>query len=206
MTRLAVAVLALALLPLGAAAGLIETVAGGGAGDGLAAVEQGFEPVAVATDLAGDPLIADATHDRIRRVDLATGLIGTVAGRGWIVGYSGYDIVTDCGWTWGDGGPATGACLVPVAVARDAAGNVFVADVHRLGGDGVIRVGGGRLEEGGHTVSTIGPVVRRPSRSACARAASLSAYRCRMSMRTTPDPIASNTALALATSSSRAAM
>ena len=52
----------------------------------------------------------------VRRVDLATGVITTVAGNG-TEGFSG------------DGGPATAAELYdPLNVAVDAAGDLFIAD------------------------------------------------------------------------------
>src|SRR5262249_49226937 len=94
-----------------AAAAIVDFYAGGGAGDGLPAIAQGIHPVGIAADLAGDVLVADIAHNRVRRVDLATGLISTVAGRGWLVGYDGYAAVTDCGPGNGDGGAATAACI-----------------------------------------------------------------------------------------------
>ena len=67
-------------------------------------------------------LIADAENHRIRKVDIATGLITTFAGNG-SVGYSG------------DGGPATDARInYPKGVYADQSGNVFIADTsnHRV--------------------------------------------------------------------------
>ena len=40
------------------------------------------EPAGVAVDSAGDLFIADIDNDRIREVNLATGVITTVAGNG----------------------------------------------------------------------------------------------------------------------------
>ncbi len=66
--------------------------------------------------------IADSANHRIRRLDLATGLISTVAGTG-TENFSG------------DGGLAAAAALdTPSALALDPAGNLFVADTgnHRV--------------------------------------------------------------------------
>lgn len=66
--------------------------------------------------------IADQDNHRIRRLDMVTNMIVTVAGRG-SAGFSG------------DGGPATAAELNgPSGVAVDASGNIFVADTdnHRI--------------------------------------------------------------------------
>ena len=106
------------------AAGVITTVAGGSSfsGDGGAAVAaQLFYPRGVALDGAGNLYIADASNNRIRKVD-AAGVISTVAGDG----------TRDYG---GDGGPATGARLFsPRGVAVDGAGNLYIADTwnHRI--------------------------------------------------------------------------
>jgi hypothetical protein len=96
-------------------------VAGGGAnypGDGGAATNAslgGFCDGA-AVDATGNLFIADATHNRIRKVDL-NGVITTVAGNG-AYGYSG------------DGGAATNASLkYPAGVAVDASGNLLIADL-----------------------------------------------------------------------------
>ena len=68
-------------------------------------------------DAAGDLFIADSGNDRIREVNLATGIISTVAGDGSSLG------------CLGDGGPATAAVLSdPSTVAVNAAGVLFVAD------------------------------------------------------------------------------
>src|SRR5215467_11751407 len=105
-------------------------VAGGGQsnpGDGGPATNaQLYFPAGVAVDAAGNLLIADWGHQRIRVVAaktgtfygqaMTTGDIYTVAGNGGY-GYSG------------DGGPATGAELAnPEGVAVDAAGNLVIAD------------------------------------------------------------------------------
>ena len=66
----------------------------------------------VAVDSAADLFIADHDSERIRKV--ANGVITAVAGGGY---------------SFGDGGPATGAQLsFPQGVAVDAGGNVYIAD------------------------------------------------------------------------------
>ncbi len=108
--------------------GTITTVAGTGApgynGDDKPATNA---QLAAPTDVAVDPLgqslyIADNGNHRIRRVDLTTGMITTVAGTGQ-QGFSG------------DGGPSTAATLsYPSGVALDALGNLYIADSqnHRI--------------------------------------------------------------------------
>lgn len=66
--------------------GIIETVAGTGregfSGDGGPAIRANISPVGVAVDQHGNLYISDLEHNRIRRVDGATGTISTVAGNG----------------------------------------------------------------------------------------------------------------------------
>ena len=103
------------------ATGFITTVAGTGtrgfSDDGGPATNAELSfPSGVALDAVGNLFITDSSNDRVRRVDVATGVITTVAGTG-TRGFSG------------DGGPATSATLrVPSGVALDASGNLFIAD------------------------------------------------------------------------------
>ena len=96
---------------------IIDTVVGGGVGDGGPATSAGLgRPVGFAIDGQGNIFIADFRHNRVRRVDAATGVITTVAG----TGESGF---------FGDGGPATDAELwFPRGVAVDSQGNLYIAD------------------------------------------------------------------------------
>jgi RHS repeat-associated protein len=90
--------------------GRISTFAGGGApadglGDGLSATRAALAfPLGVAVGLGGEIYVADADHDRVRRIGV-DGLISTVAGSGG---------------TGGDGGPARAAAVeFPTALAVD---------------------------------------------------------------------------------------
>ncbi|MDB5283903.1 MAG: hypothetical protein JWO06_2978 [Bacteroidota bacterium] len=110
------------ILKVNATNGLITIFAGsvnggGFSGDGgLADTATLAGPVGVGVDGNGNVYIADAGNDRIRKVDVNTGIITTIAGNG-IPGLSG------------DGGPATSAKLNgPSGVAVDVFGNVYIAD------------------------------------------------------------------------------
>jgi trimeric autotransporter adhesin len=119
-------------------AGHIYTVAGigpdGFSGDGGPAASAELNgPEGVATDGAGNLLIADSGNDRIRAVAART---GTFYGQAMTAGDT-YTIVGGGTDGLGDGGPATSAELnFPEEVATDAAGNLLIADT----GDNRIRV------------------------------------------------------------------
>jgi sugar lactone lactonase YvrE len=136
----------------------------GDSGDGgRASAAQLREPVAVAVDAGGDVFIADLGNQRVRRVAKTTGLVSTVAGLEHVacsamaVAADGSLLVTDTGrgvvlrrsrkgliatvagnggiGYVADGGPATSAFLSsPAGLARDATGNLYVADrmAHRV--------------------------------------------------------------------------
>ncbi len=76
-------------------------------------------PTGLAIDKAGENLyIADPNCDAVRKVDLASGKITTVAG-----------VLDNKDLPTGDGGPATSARLFqPNGVAIDAHGNLYIAD------------------------------------------------------------------------------
>jgi len=102
---------------------IITTAVGTGergfAGDGgpvAQAVLNG--PFDIGFDPTGNLYFSDTFNHRIRRVDAASGIVTTVAGRGE-AGYSG------------DGGPAVEARLnEPYGIAVDRTGNIYVADRH----------------------------------------------------------------------------
>jgi hypothetical protein len=101
----------------------ISTIAGNGmlgfSGDnGPATSAELYGPGGVAVDSAGNLYIADSQNYRIRKV--SNGVITTVAGNG-VQGYSG------------DNGPATSAEIsVPLGVAVDSAGNLYIADAFNM--------------------------------------------------------------------------
>jgi len=101
--------------------GLITTIAGTGqhrwSGDGGPAVAAALnEPSALVVDHKGRLYIADQSNHRVRKVDLATGIITTVAGTG------------DAGYT-GDGGPAVEAGLAgPSGLALGPDSALYIAD------------------------------------------------------------------------------
>lgn len=106
-----------------AATGVITTVAGTGStsysGDNGPAVQAGVPyPVSVALDTKGSLYIDEVNNSntcRVRKVNLATGVITTIAGK------SSY--AHD-----GDGGPATAASLFdPSGVCVDNEGNVYIS-------------------------------------------------------------------------------
>jgi hypothetical protein len=113
-----------------AATGIITTVAGTGepgySGDGGAATRaQLREPNDCFLDGRGGLLIADVQDQRIRRLDLRTGVITTFAGTG------------DKART-GDGSPATAASILGArAVCMDRQGNTYICERE---GNGVRKV------------------------------------------------------------------
>jgi len=104
-----------------ASTSVITTIAGTGSpgysGDGLQATQATLSgPQGLTLDSAGSLYIADTGNNVIRKLNLASGIITTVAGTGTL-------------GSGGDGGPATAARLfTPQDVAVDASGNLYIAD------------------------------------------------------------------------------
>src|SRR4029077_1095083 len=99
-------------------AGIISNFAGSELlpGDDGPAARAGLSaPTGVALDPAGNVYIADSLGGRVRKVNPA-GIITTVAGNGLAIG------------SLGDGAPATGAHVTPLAVAVDTGGNLYISD------------------------------------------------------------------------------
>jgi len=103
--------------------GIINTIAGDGTmgynNDGIQATAAELNyPTSVALDANGNVYISDYANNRIRKVDMSSGLISTFAGNG-------------TPGSNGDGSPATTAELnYPAGVAFDGSGNLFIADEH----------------------------------------------------------------------------
>jgi trimeric autotransporter adhesin len=103
------------------ATGIVTTLAGTGLagynGDGIMAdTAQLNFPNGITTDSAGNVYIADLYNNRVRKVDVITGIITTVAGNG-TAGYGS------------DGGLADTSMLYnPSALKIDRYGNLYIAD------------------------------------------------------------------------------
>jgi sugar lactone lactonase YvrE len=101
--------------------GIISTIAGtanaGFSGDGGPAISAQLNmPTALAVDAQNNLFVADTNNNRIRKIDLVTGIITTIAGNG-TAGVSG------------DGGPPTQAQLdAPTNIALNANGDLFISD------------------------------------------------------------------------------
>jgi len=115
---------------------IITTIAGNGTagynGDNILATSAEFAiPNGNAIDQLGNVFIADAGNNRIRKIEVSSGIITTVAGNGTI-GYSG------------DGGLAIDAELfAPTGVTFDASYNLFIADfnnnvIRKINTNGII--------------------------------------------------------------------
>ncbi len=153
-----------------AATGIITTIAGsataGYGGDGGQASAATLNaPQGICVDGTGNLFIADRLNNRIRKIDVGTGLIKTIAGTG-TPGYSG------------DSALATAARLdSPACVAVNAAGDVFFSDqepgfpglynnsrIRKItAGSGLIYTiagsnGTGSVYNGAATLATLGPI------------------------------------------------
>ncbi len=140
----------------------ISTIAGnrsnGFSGDGGQATAAALNsPGSLAISSAGDFYVADMANNRIRKITSA-GIITTIAGNG------------TAGAT-GDGGAATAATLnSPMAVAVDAAGNVFIADynnakIRKVNTFGVISTiaGTGTIGYSGNGAAATAALIAKPT-------------------------------------------
>ncbi|GAA4467069.1 hypothetical protein GCM10023093_22250 [Nemorincola caseinilytica] len=104
------------------ASGIITTIAGTGvwgySGDGGAATLAMIKrPKGVCIDKLGNIIIADTDNQKIRKIDINTGIISNIAGGSSVAGYSG------------DGGPATAAQLnFHQGIYVDTFGNLYAGD------------------------------------------------------------------------------
>lgn len=102
---------------------LVSTVAGAprqtGSADGIGAAAQFFRPRGVAADGAGNLFIADFANETIRKIQLGTNTVTTVAG---LAGDHAYV----------DGIGAAARFAWPTGIAADGAGKLFVADFNAI--------------------------------------------------------------------------
>ena len=125
-------------------AGIITTVAGNGTGgyfgDNVPATSTSLNyPAGIAVDNAGNLYIADASNNRVRKVNTA-GIITTVAGNGNVV-YSGDNVA------------ATATVVhAPDAVTVDSQGNLYISEgsdsrVRKVGANGIIATIAGQTKK-----------------------------------------------------------
>jgi len=119
-------------------AGVVSTVAGAaqavGSADGAGAAARFYEPTAIAVDAAGDLFVADSSNCTIRKIT-PTGTVSTLAGSPGVTGSA-------------DGVGNAARFSLPLGVAVDPAGNIYVADyanatIRRITPSGVVTTVGG---------------------------------------------------------------
>ena len=98
-------------------AGVITTLAGTGtagfSGDGVATLVNLNAPQSVGVDSSGNVYVSDSGNYRVRKISGTT--LTTIGGTG-VAGFTG------------DGGPATTALEIPLGIAVNSLGNVYVAE------------------------------------------------------------------------------
>ena len=116
--------------------GIISTVAGTGIagynGDGILATDAKLnEPEGIAFDSIGNLYIGDVLNNRIRKIDVITGIINTISGNG-TAGFGG------------DAGLAIDAILnEPASICFDSYGNLYIVDaanerIRKINASGII--------------------------------------------------------------------
>ncbi len=120
---------------INAATGIMTTIAGQGrsAGSGDASIIATKSPLADPTGVALDPTqtilyIAERDNNKVKKLDLTTGLLTTIAGYAGRSGWAGDGLKTLCS----DGKTVCGALYArvssPQQLAVDGKGNVYIAD------------------------------------------------------------------------------
>ncbi len=145
------------VLKINPASGLITLVAGNGAraysGDGSPAASASLNaPAGLAFDSTGSLLIVDRGNFVVRRVDVTTGIISTVAGTGL---FTGQVVGANPAALIGEGGPAIAATFGNIGdLAVDAAGAIYLCDT----GNQIVRkfTIGGTITTIAGTLSTAG--------------------------------------------------
>lgn len=135
-------------------AGVVTTLAGlaGASGhvDGVGAAARFASPTGIAVDAAGNVYVSDSASFTIRKIDPA-GSVSTIAGTAYSSGSS-------------DGPGASALFWVPLAVATDATGNVYVSDtlnrtIRKITQAGVVSTLAGTAGMSG-TIDAAGPAAR----------------------------------------------
>lgn len=161
------------------ATSIIQTIAGNGNGeygnDGSNALDASFQfPAGIFYDTAGNMFIADTQNHRIRKIDVDTGIVRTVAG-------NGHPCLPDpeptaMGWQFTaakfseDGIAATDSTIPePTAVAVDKAGILYFTDqahggrIRKVGPDGKISTIAGGGKDDGEGVNPTAALIRYAS-------------------------------------------
>ena len=113
--------------------GIITSVVGNGtygfSGDNGPATAAAIKNSFIDVDAAGNIFIADLNNSRVRKVDVVTGIIHTIAGNGTAS-------------STGDGGPATTATVQPADLCVDGYGNIFIGEnggsIRKINSAGII--------------------------------------------------------------------
>ncbi len=117
-------------------AGVVSTLAGDGNADvsnGAMATARFNKPADVAVDASGNLYVADNSNHMIRKIDISTSMVSTIAGAGFV----GYE----------DGSGAAAKFSGPAALDIDVSGYIWVADIN----NDAVR----RIDPNGNVVTTV---------------------------------------------------